>query len=86
MLSAPDAVGIAIERYLEEKDGVQEALFEMPPAPRVVESAQPQPVVKRSTGIAAESYLGSCPECSTGSLSYEEGCVKCHICGFSECG
>ena len=26
MLSAPDAIGQALERYLEEKEGVQEAL------------------------------------------------------------
>jgi ribonucleoside-diphosphate reductase alpha chain len=82
VLSAPDAVGQAIERYLEEREGVQEAL--------------PLPVPARATGAAAlqpharalkpESFLGSCPECGTGQLAYEEGCVKCHVCGYSECG
>jgi hypothetical protein len=25
-----------------------------------------------------------CPECEA-TLAYEEGCVKCHTCGYSEC-
>ncbi len=28
---------------------------------------------------------GACPDCG-GSLSYEEGCMRCYSCGFSECG
>jgi len=28
---------------------------------------------------------GACPDCGS-QLSYEEGCVKCHSCGFTECG
>ena len=26
-----------------------------------------------------------CPECGVGALIYQEGCVKCHSCGHSEC-
>jgi ribonucleoside-diphosphate reductase alpha chain len=83
VLSAPDAIGQAIERYLEEREGVQEALPLAPPvlAPGAT-LAQP-----KTTGQAAQTnFLGSCPECGTGSLAYEEGCVKCHVCGYSECG
>ena len=28
---------------------------------------------------------GACPECG-GSLTYEEGCMRCYSCGYSECG
>jgi hypothetical protein len=28
---------------------------------------------------------GACPDCGS-QLSFEEGCVKCHSCGFTECG
>jgi len=28
---------------------------------------------------------GACPDCGS-QLEYAEGCVKCHVCGFSECG
>lgn len=83
VLSAPDAIGQAIERYLDEHEGVQEALPLAPPvlAPGAT-LAQP-----KTTGQAAQkNFLGSCPECGTGSLAYEEGCVKCHVCGYSECG
>ena len=81
--SAPDAIGQAIERYIEEREGIQEALLLAPPvlAPGAT-LTQPE-----ATGnTRQEGFLGSCPECGTGSLAYEEGCVKCHVCGYSECG
>jgi ribonucleoside-diphosphate reductase alpha chain len=32
-----------------------------------------------------KSFIGTCPDCGS-SLEFAEGCVKCHVCGFSECG
>ena len=32
-----------------------------------------------------EAYIGTCPDCGS-QMEYAEGCVKCHVCGFSECG
>jgi ribonucleoside-diphosphate reductase alpha chain len=82
VLSAPDAIGQAIERYLEEKEGVQETL------PLTVSSTQGATQAQSSTfhAVQQESFLGACPECGGGQTAYEEGCMKCHICGFSECG
>jgi ribonucleoside-diphosphate reductase alpha chain len=34
---------------------------------------------------SAESFMGTCPDCGS-SMEYAEGCAKCHVCGFSECG
>jgi ribonucleoside-diphosphate reductase alpha chain len=34
---------------------------------------------------SAQSFLGTCPDCGSG-MEYAEGCAKCHVCGFSECG
>ena len=34
---------------------------------------------------SAQSFLGTCPDCGS-SMEYAEGCAKCHVCGFSECG
>ena len=34
---------------------------------------------------ATESFIGTCPDCGS-QLEFAEGCVKCHVCGFSECG
>jgi ribonucleoside-diphosphate reductase alpha chain len=43
--------------------------------------AQGMHVNMRDTG----EFIGSCPDCGS-QLEYAEGCVKCHTCGFSECG
>ncbi len=102
VLSAPDAIAQAIERYLMEREGVQE---ELPIGPRVqgvatvvppagspssaAGGAQPAPQVRARSVVdpkAQESYLGTCPECGSSQMAYEEGCVKCHVCGYSECG
>jgi ribonucleoside-diphosphate reductase alpha chain len=82
VLSAPDAIGQAIERYLEEKEGIQETL------PLAVSSTQGGTRTQSSTYHVGQqqSFLGACPECGGGQMAYEEGCMKCHICGFSECG
>jgi ribonucleoside-diphosphate reductase alpha chain len=82
VLSAPDAVGQAIDRYLEEVAGVQQEI------PLAIPARQPGAAAQMETTRykQQDAFIGSCPECSTGSLAYEEGCVKCHVCGFSECG
>ncbi len=84
VLSAPDAVAQAIERYLAGREGVQQ---ELPiPAPAGFGSTATQAQDHRYPAPVDQSFLGSCPDCGTGQLAYEEGCVKCHICGYSECG
>lgn len=82
VLSVPDAVGQAIERYVEEKEGVQEAL------PLSVASTQGATQTQASTSTPAHALfdMGTCPDCGTGHLAFEEGCKKCHVCGYSECG
>jgi ribonucleoside-diphosphate reductase alpha chain len=32
-----------------------------------------------------KSVIGTCPDCGS-QLEFAEGCGKCHVCGFSECG
>jgi ribonucleoside-diphosphate reductase alpha chain len=82
VLSAPDAIGQAIDRYLEEQAGIQE---ELPIAVPLRLDVQPKVAPARYAGTH-EHFMGSCPDCGSGQLVYEEGCVKCHICGYSECG
>jgi ribonucleoside-diphosphate reductase alpha chain len=36
-------------------------------------------------GPVGEVFMGTCPDCGS-QLEFAEGCVKCHVCGFSECG
>jgi len=85
VLSLPDAIGQAIERYLEEKEGVQEMLPLGASVDAGGDAGGAQPQFSSSAG-AHTNFFGSCPECGAGQLSFEEGCVKCHICGYSECG
>jgi ribonucleoside-diphosphate reductase alpha chain len=87
VMSMPDAVGIALERYMSDKQGIQQEL--LPSSAGTV----PSPIAEVITLGAEEMLLtgkasvlvGACPDCGS-QLEYAEGCVKCHICGFSECG
>ncbi len=89
VLSAPDAIAQAIEHYLQEKEGVQEELLPLPTLPSptaATASSAPQSVSQPSRDSGGAAFLGSCPSCSASQLAYEEGCVKCYVCGYSECG
>jgi ribonucleoside-diphosphate reductase alpha chain len=107
VLSMPDAVGIALEQWQREKQGVQTDLLNGG-APSVVtspvSSLQP-PVPTPAAGVpitrppmaggeqvqvefgkvGGEVFMGTCPDCGS-QLEFAEGCVKCRVCGFSECG
>jgi ribonucleoside-diphosphate reductase alpha chain len=100
VLSVPDAIGIALERWWRDKQGVQQDLLEQNPSPPRATPPPPQreEVTARATpseGDAAQylfdgydsgqAFMGTCPDCGS-QLEYAEGCVKCHVCGFSECG
>ena len=83
VLSVPDAVGQAIERYVLEKEGVQE---DLPLAVPATTQGATQ-FEASSSSYGGETFdMGTCPDCGAGHLVYEEGCKKCHICGYSECG
>ncbi len=84
VLSAPDAIAQALEYYLQEKAGIQE---ELPIGTPVKTGGAVVPLVTRTRYVdPSEAALGSCPACSASQLAYEEGCKKCYVCGFSECG
>jgi hypothetical protein len=38
----------------------------------------------RQTGHRLAAEMGLCPDCNS-SLEYEEGCLNCRMCGYSEC-
>jgi ribonucleoside-diphosphate reductase alpha chain len=87
VLSVPDAIGIAIEKWMQEKQGVQQDLLDSrSQTPATTE------VVRGVTGEAPlrargpdQDFIGACPDCGS-QLAFIEGCAKCHVCGFSECG
>jgi len=94
VLSVPDAIGIAIERWMHEKQGVQQDLLAAEAAeapvvealvvarPRAIDVGGQQPQLAAHD---ADQHIGACPDCGS-QLEYAEGCVKCHVCGYSECG
>jgi ribonucleoside-diphosphate reductase alpha chain len=98
VLSVPDAIGIAIEQWWRDKQGVQQELLDEPsprsggvPAREQVtastspDSAGQQQEMTFDMAAYNESFMATCPDCGS-QLEYAEGCVKCHVCGFSECG
>jgi len=84
ILSCPDAIGRALERYAKDNMGRQ----------RQHHKPQAQPRLERgfaSSGCAggdSKNHLGLCPECPDcgGLLEFGEGCAFCRGCGFSKCG
>ncbi len=90
VLSVPDAIGIAIERWMQDKQGVQQDLLSQaaPPSQAVPAGRTfpgPEGHAYHVGGVREEQFVGACPDCGS-QLEYAEGCVKCHVCGYSECG
>jgi ribonucleoside-diphosphate reductase alpha chain len=94
VLSVPDAIGIALYEWWQEKQGIQQELLREPRAGGGSPQREEVTVARSTDGEQmqysfesknAESFMGTCPDCGS-QLEYAEGCVKCHVCGFSECG
>jgi len=95
VLSVPDAIGIALHEWYQDKQGVQQELMRQTPVSGVPTVEQVPAVSQSVTGEQlafvslndqqAQSFIGTCPDCGS-QLEFAEGCVKCHVCGFSECG
>jgi ribonucleoside-diphosphate reductase alpha chain len=99
VMSVPDAIGLALEEWMRLKQGVQQELLSTGTTPvSTTAVAAPVPVMTRNSqggleavgmfeGVAnsGEAFIGTCPDCGS-QLEFAEGCVKCHVCGFSECG
>ena len=98
VMSLPDAVGLALEEWMKAKQGVQQellapsALTETPTmtnAPvtgaAVLSTAGDGAQFEAASGSNGQAFIGTCPDCGS-QLEFAEGCAKCHVCGFSECG
>ena len=90
VMSVPDAIGIAIEKWMQEKhEGVQQDLLVSPAPAGVARPAAAGVEADGTQGMRSDAHvpnlLGACPDCGS-QLEFAEGCVKCHVCGYSECG
>ncbi len=67
--SLPDAIAQVLGEHLEQA-----------PAP------QPPTVPAKQLALPMPKQIGDlCPDCGNSTLLNIEGCVKCHVCGYSEC-
>ena len=82
ILSCPDAIGRALERYTKDHESHRQHTLSKPA----------QPTVGYTSSDCANggntNHLGLCPECPDcgGLLEFGEGCAFCRGCGFSKCG
>jgi len=79
ILSCADAVGKAIEMYIEEK--IRTDFFpegKKTPSRRIISEEKPEKSLKKRK-------IGACPECGSSTIEYEGGCFVCKSCGYSEC-
>ncbi|MGA1820907.1 MAG: vitamin B12-dependent ribonucleotide reductase [Thermoplasmatota archaeon] len=80
ILSCPDGMAKALERYLEGK----------PPSIEQEEITSPsldyysQEEADKDDDLAGNEIVGVCPDCGN-SLVYQDGCSICHSCFYSKC-
>ena len=79
--SAPDALALVLKRNLKLDD-------EVPPAEESARSTQPGMFltdVDKPTNGHVSVNANRCPDCSVGTLVYQEGCKRCAECGYNKC-
>ncbi len=90
IMSLGDGLAKALMRYLDAKNrfGLHALLLGTAPQPLektdVWSGEEVNAVRKAARPRNVSQYKIKCPVCS-GELAFQEGCVKCHGCGFSQC-
>jgi ribonucleoside-diphosphate reductase alpha chain len=84
IMSLADGLARALNRYISAKKqyGLEALLLGRVGAEELSDVQSAAPVATGRRGHA--EYKLKCPSCE-GELSFEEGCVKCHGCGYSQC-
>jgi len=94
--SCPDAIALTLDRQirqapapdageLDERETGQLGMFGRPSSgelglPTATPVAELEPADRALIGRGTRL----CPECQS-TLAHEEGCLKCHVCGYSQC-
>jgi ribonucleoside-diphosphate reductase alpha chain len=84
IMSLADGLARSLRRYLAAKKehGLEALLLGRVPSQSLAETAaEPKTTAAQKQ---SEQYKIKCPACSS-VLAFEEGCVKCYDCGFSQC-
>ncbi len=79
--SLPDGIGQVLDQYLRQKEGlVNDAVADRPDA------RAGHAIEAEAEAVGQPVKIGDlCPECGQAAVVNEEGCRKCHACGYSEC-
>jgi len=87
--------GIKVEKVVEQLKGIggEHPIFQKGGIVRSIPDAISQVLENRymvgkngkASGVEADMLGIACPECGE-ALSFEEGCMLCHFCGYSKCG
>jgi ribonucleoside-diphosphate reductase alpha chain len=98
IMSLADGLATALSRYQAAKDEMglwglllggakpdmtQTGFHGQPTSGNKTATKTPKNIKGNGNGVS-KGYKIKCPSCS-GSLAFEEGCVKCYGCGFSQC-
>ncbi len=92
IMSLADGLARALHRYLaaKQENGLEALLLgrvdsaERPPQAPPAHKPTTMAASERNPSEAASRYKLKCPSC-TSTLAFEEGCVKCYDCGYSQC-
>jgi len=86
VFSIPDAIAKAIKRHIGmQKIGVQPPVETFDELGGAVETdVELEKESRDAAELLRKGLNPECPECGK-ALVFEEGCVKCHACGYSEC-
>ena len=82
--SAPDAVALVLSRHLnlDEESGTTD---KNESTTQLGMFGSKTTVTNGTNGHATGINANRCPECSVGSLIYQEGCKRCPDCGYNKC-
>ena len=82
--SAPDAVALVLSRHLnlDEESGTTDKTDS---TTQLGMFGSKTTVTNGTNGHTTGINANRCPECSVGSLIYQEGCKRCPDCGYNKC-
>ncbi len=85
VLSIPDAIAKALKRHIgAQAAGVQKPVEAFEELGSVEPDSETDKEARDDRAIVKAGLNPECPECGR-VLVFEEGCVRCHSCGYSEC-
>ena len=77
ILSTPDAIGKAMDDYIQEREAMKAENRIEPPIDKPLITLAPEP--------GEDNGLMICTKCHNHSVVNEGGCLICHECGWSKC-